>query len=88
MIADVDCSLDEISVGKVFEISMEHPRSKDQQKQMKSYYKKKETYWSQDEDDRLMDLVKQYGPNKWRVISKYMQKSMIKCHTRYLHLTE
>ena len=35
-----------------------------------------------------MELVKQYGTTKWRVISKYMQKSMIKCHTRYLQLTE
>ena len=35
----------------------------------------------------LLDLVQQYSESSWRVISKYMQKSMIKCHTRYLSLT-
>ena len=35
----------------------------------------------------LMELVQQYGSSSWRVVSKYMQKSMIKCHTRFLVLT-
>ena len=35
----------------------------------------------------LLKLVQQYGSASWRVISKYMQKSMIKCHTRFLALT-
>ena len=59
-----------------------------QQKPIKSYYKKKEIFWGAEEDAKLMELVRQHGSPKWRVISKYMQKSMIKCHTRYLQLTE
>ena len=58
-----------------------------QQEQRKSYYKKKEVVWSAEEDQMLLELVQQYGSASWRVISKYMQKSMIKCHTRHLTLT-
>ena len=54
----------------------------------KSYYKKKEVVWSDEEDKMLLELVQQYGKSSWRIISKYMQKSMIKCHTRFLFLTD
>jgi len=54
----------------------------------KNYYKRIEICWSALEDEKLLRLCNTYGHEaRWRAISKHMGKSMIKCHQRYLQLT-
>lgn len=44
--------------------------------------------WSQEDDQKLLDLVALYGENSWNRISKKIHgKSEIKCHTRWLDIT-
>ena len=45
-----------------------------------------EVHWSAEEDQKLLKLIRDHG-EMWRMISNRMQKSMIKCHTRFLKLT-
>ena len=52
----------------------------------KSYYVRVEQVWTKEEDEQLMNLVKMHGVGKWRSVAKYMLKSIIKCHKRYLQL--
>lgn len=39
-------------------------------------------------DKRLMELVKQFGESSWNRVSKIMHKSEIKCHKRFLVLSD
>lgn len=38
-------------------------------------------------DKKLLELVKQFGESSWNRVSKIMHKSEIKCHKRYLVLS-
>ena len=56
--------------------------------QRKKYIKKKITCFTDDMDTQLMNLVKQFGESSWNRVSKIMHKSEIKCHKRFLVLSD
>ena len=55
--------------------------------QRKKYIKKKITCFTEQMDKQLMELVKQFGESSWNRISKIIHKSEIKCHKRFLVLS-
>ena len=55
--------------------------------QRKKYVKKKITCFTEEMDKKLMTLVKTFGESSWNRVSKIMNRSEIKCHKRYLALS-
>ena len=53
----------------------------------KSTYKIKKDVWTPEEDKQLIHCMEIHGDKSWRYISKIMMKSMIKCHKRFLELS-
>lgn len=53
----------------------------------KKYVRKQITCFSKELDANLLRLVKELGETSWSRISKLLGKSEIKCHKRYLELT-
>ena len=51
------------------------------------YNPKFKVCWTNEEDEKLLILVKQFGTKSWNRVSKTIKKSEIKCHTRWLELT-
>lgn len=43
--------------------------------------------WTKEQDEQLLRCVKQYGHISWKRISKFLLKSEVRCHNRYLELT-
>ena len=54
---------------------------------MPVYNPKFKVCWTNEEDEKLLILVKQFGTKSWNRVSKTIKKSEIKCHTRWLELT-
>lgn len=56
--------------------------------QRKKYVKKKITCFTEEMDQKLLELVRQFGESSWNRVSKILHKSEIKCHKRYLVLSD
>jgi len=56
--------------------------------QRKKYIRKTITCFNKELDSQLLTLVKELGETAWSRISKILGKSEIKCHKRYLELSD
>ena len=62
-------------------------RKRKRNKKPTVYNPKFKVSWTNEEDEKLLVLVKQFGSKSWNRVSKSLKKSEIKCHTRWLELT-